>query len=124
MLLIIVACFLSLVSAIPTQRQLNNNDNLSLQLVEAARTGQLDAVKDLLKKPGINVNKADQFGATALMWASREGYTDIVKELLKKPGINVHKCNPKSGHTALIYATNFRRSEIVDLLKEYESWQY
>jgi ankyrin repeat protein len=93
------------------------DEGASLELIHALMTIQLDTVQELLQLPGIDVNKADQNGYTALIWASSRGHLQIVKELLKQPGIDVNKAD-KNEFTALILASRDGRLEIVELLLE------
>jgi ankyrin repeat protein len=78
--------------------------------------GLLHVVELLLKQPGIDVNHADEYGYTALIWASVKGHLNIVELLLEQPGIDVnHKNN--NGDTALILASQNGHVTIVTLLK-------
>ena len=50
----------------------------------AARTGQLEAVRVLLRK-GARVNATEQWhGQSALMWAVAQGHADVVRELIER----------------------------------------
>ena len=51
-------------------------------LVEAAKTGNLPVVRQLLTQ-GENPNLADSIGRTALMKASEEGHLEVVESLLR-----------------------------------------
>jgi len=55
----------------------------NVQLLQAAKDGNLQAVQTLLAA-GAEVNAKDNDGVTALMWAARNGYPEIVKFLLEK----------------------------------------
>jgi len=58
--------------------------NLRESLIEAARHGNIAAVRDALEK-GANINAIEYaYGCTALMYASRNGHMDIVKLLIEK----------------------------------------
>jgi len=53
-------------------------------LVIAAYYNKIDAVKLLLSTPGVDVNAASDFGASALHFAAHRGHLDVVKLLLAK----------------------------------------
>ena len=46
--------------------------------LNACRNGQKSIVRIFLKKGGIDINKRDQEGNTALYYACQKGYRDIV----------------------------------------------
>ena len=50
--------------------------------LNACRNGQKSIVQIFLKKGGIDINKRDQEGNTALYYACQKGYRDIVSLLL------------------------------------------
>ena len=50
--------------------------------LNACRNGQKSIVQIFLKKGGIDINKRDQEGNTALYYACQKGYRDIVALLL------------------------------------------
>ena len=52
--------------------------------LNACRNGQKSIVQIFLKKGGIDINKRDQEGNTALYYACQKGYRDIVALLLDK----------------------------------------
>ena len=55
-----------------------------LQLIDAAKDGDLVKVKELIAA-GADVNAKDDDGWTALMYAAEKGYTEII-EILKAAG--------------------------------------
>lgn len=55
---------------------------LDEQLFEACKIGTIEEIERLIKT-GANVNAANDYGETALMWASLSGYTEIAKLLIK-----------------------------------------
>ena len=67
----------------------------------------------LLKYPNININHANKYGYTALMYASSNGKTEYVELLLKHPNINVNYAKKEDGYTALIYASKTGHTDIV-----------
>jgi len=72
--------------------------NLSYQ----ARSGNLKAIKEMVKHQNVNVNAMDKKGKTALMWAANYGHIEVVKFLVKS-GADVNIADNK-GRTALIIA--------------------
>jgi ankyrin repeat protein len=65
-----------------------------------------------------DVDHANRFGWTALMWAAYKKHTETV-EMLIDAGANLHRGN-KNGWTALMLAKNKGLSDIVELLTERE----
>jgi ankyrin repeat protein len=85
-------------------------------LCDAARSGDINAVTDLLAK-GADPNLYRDNDGTALMWAAQNEHTLIVQKLLKqgaKPDIQNNK-----GTTALIIAAAQGHAEIVQNLLDY-----
>ena len=62
-----------------------------MKLYLASRQGKARAVAALLAKQGVDVNQADEDGATPLYVASRGGHAEVVSMLLAKEGVNVNK---------------------------------
>ena len=54
-------------------------------LMWASENDNLEVVKLLLAVPGINVNRTDKYGVTALNEASYSGHSEVVKVLLAAP---------------------------------------
>ncbi len=120
-----------------------NAAELYPKLWGAASTGKLQKVEALIDK-GLDVNKRDLSGSTALIHASLGGYTDVVKLLLrhgarvnireKSMGITALSGAASNGHKetvlvlikagakdykgAIQWAKKYRRSEIVEILRE------
>src|SRR5215472_10948154 len=86
-----------------------HGDNDS-DLRDAAKRGDVDAVKSLLGK-GANINSKDADGRTALLEASYWGQPDVVKLLLDK-GADVNAAD-QSGHTAVVEAAQAGHVEIL-----------
>ncbi len=70
-------------------------------LCHAARVGSVNDVNRLMRS-GASVNRADQFGSTALMMAAGRGHHDVLLRLLRE-GADVYIINP-GGNTALMQA--------------------
>lgn len=85
------------------------------ELIDAAGKGDLQKLKDLLKK-GQNVNSRDENSWTVLMEASKAGHLDIVKALLAAKALV--NARDKDGSTALMAASYPGHEEIVRLLLE------
>ncbi len=84
-------------------------------LIRAVEEKNLPRVQKLLAK-GIDVNKADQRGWTALTLAANEGHVEIVRALLATPGIDVNAKMSRSGMTALMRAATKGHLDIVEIL--------
>ena len=80
---------------------------------QQALRGDLSEVKKSVNS-GIDINKKDGHGVTAVMWAAIYGKKNVVKYLTEK-GANIHlKAN--NGMTALLYATSRGQMEIAQYL--------
>ena len=89
------------------QTQLNN------QLLEASEKGDINMVKQLIRE-GADVNNANNYGYTPLMWANTRGHLEIVKYLMEQ-GANVNQADI-DGWTPLIWASRNGHLEIVKYL--------
>ncbi|KAN0074329.1 Ankyrin repeat-containing domain protein [Elaphomyces granulatus] len=89
-----------------------SNDDIDTPLILGA--GFPDVVKLLLNQQGIDVNRSDHFGDTALIKTACFNYVESAKLLLEQGNINVNILNSR-GLTALHRASN-RSLEVVDLL--------
>lgn len=85
--------------------------NGNTELMIAAATGDDAAVAQLLKKPSVSVNAANQFGSTALMGAAAGGYSNIVNRLMQR-GAQVN-AKSRKGSTALMFAAKNGHEGIV-----------
>src|SRR5689334_10845950 len=72
-------------------------------VVEAAMSGNRDAVKSLLKD-GADVNTAQADGMTALHWAAQKGDVELAKVLLYASA-NVRATTRIGGYTPLLIAS-------------------
>ncbi|MEI8243868.1 MAG: ankyrin repeat domain-containing protein [bacterium] len=89
------------------QRGRNGNTELMI----AATTGDEPAVVQLLKKPSVSVNSANQFGSTALMGAAAGGFTNIIDQLIRR-GAQVN-AKSRKGSTALMFAARNGHTDVV-----------
>jgi ankyrin repeat protein len=76
---------------------------------------QADMVKLLLEREGIEVNRQDSFGLTALCKAAFRGHSEIGKLLLEREDININLPD-NLGRTPLFAAVSCDCLELVDLL--------
>ena len=97
---------------------INITDDQGTPLCQAAYGGYVGVVRELLSMPGIDVNLAQQAGATPLYFAAQQGCVGVVKVLLEEArGLNVNLGTLK-GTTALCIAAQQGREEVVKLLLE------
>ena len=88
----------------------------SVDIWEAARTGNIEAVKQHLAA-GTDVNAKTGSGWTPLHYAAREGHKEIT-DLLLTNGADVNAKNG-SGRTPLDWAIDFKHTETADLLRKH-----
>ena len=84
-------------------------------LIDAADRGELARVKEIIKgmkTNGVDINRQDSVGYTALMMACSNGRKEVALELLKVDGldVNIQNCH---GYTALIWACYNGHTEVV-----------
>ena len=82
--------------------------------LKSASAGSILMVKKALET-GVNVNKIDTRGQTALIRASHGGYYEVVKILLSQPKTDVNRFDHE-GRTALLWAVKRRKLEVVEML--------
>jgi hypothetical protein len=86
----------------------------SEQLFDAARKGDVAAVKALLDR-GVDVNTKFRYGATALSYAADKGHLEVVKLLIeRKADLNVK--DSFYGATPIIWAAQKGYEKIVEVL--------
>lgn len=93
----------------------NINDREKCPLIISSINGNIDIVRLLLSVKGIDINKSDSHGYTALKWACLNGHTEVVKLLLNQINIDVNKADDY-GETPLIEACFDGSIDIVRLL--------
>ena len=81
----------------------------------AARNGDVEQVRQALEA-NIDVNSANSYGATALMYACDRGHKEVVELLLEK-GADPNVKDNFYGFTPLFWANSKGKTEIVELLK-------
>ncbi len=82
-------------------------------VTDPAAVARLERVRLTLEQ-GLDVDKADPDGRTALMMAAFEGYTEVV-ELLVEYGAEVDR-RDSTGRTAMMYASSGPFPQTVELL--------
>lgn len=97
--------------------------SLESELLNACKGYELATVQKLIKEPGIDVNKGDEYGCTPVFIASKNGSCEILEALLslkKTDGsfaVNVNKPN-RDGTTPLLAACQKSRNHTaIQLLK-------
>ena len=115
---------------LPPELRTNPNritgDEGETALIAAIRDGDTERVKNLLRHPAIDVNRADDHNRTPLWWAAFEGRTEAVRMLLAERDINVNKTcissfgdgQPFRNTTPLYMAARHNHTDIVRMLVE------
>ena len=85
-------------------------------LFTAALRGHVAIVRELLSKPGIDVNLAQKSGGTPLFAAAQIGHVEVVRLLMEAPGIKFNLGIFPEGTTPLIVAAVRKQAEVVRLL--------
>ncbi|KAI2494513.1 serine/threonine kinase [Fragilaria crotonensis] len=88
--------------------------NSSSKLIEYAIAGNLEKVRDHLRKEE-DVNVKNEHGNTALVWASNNGHLEVVRALLMHNGVDVN-IKDHAGASALYYASYNGHVEVVRAL--------
>ncbi len=105
---ILILCTSTLQQTVPMNVKLQG----AARLFKATEEGDLQAVKQFVKKGG--ANQKDSLGFTPLMVASFQGYPEIVTYLIDS-GAHINDVNSK-GETALIFAAQNGHEDIVTKL--------
>ena len=93
----------------------------STALMHASKGGHYGSVEALLDKGAnaatkMNATDKANAGMNAAMWAAQLGHLEILKLLLDKGGVSVDEVKD-DGFTALIFAAQYGRCAVIDLLK-------
>ncbi|OXB74184.1 UNVERIFIED_CONTAM: hypothetical protein H355_014567 [Colinus virginianus] len=114
---LIVACYQGFVDIVIALSQcphldVNWQDNEgNTALITAAQAGHITITNYLLNYfPGLDIEKRNVFGFTALMKSAMQGRTECVKALMMA-GANVHTTDPSRGLTSWEWACYTGRSE-------------
>jgi len=86
------------------------------EFLELAFTGDLSGIKAYIAT-GMDINRSNYDGRTALMIASSRGFTQVVHALLRAEA-EVNAVDSRS-HSALLEATLFGHDKVIQLLLEY-----
>jgi TonB family protein len=103
-----------LVSLVLASVAATGSEGVDQELLDLVRTGQVDAVRSLLRAAPPDLDAADAEEETALMHAVREGHDEIV-EMLLEAGADVDRQNQR-GETALHLAARHGRTASARLL--------
>src|SRR5437667_276010 len=83
-----------------------------MNLLEAAKSGYLYTVKELLEE-GLDPDSKDLHGRTPLLFAAENGHQEVVGQLLSEAGVDLKDNN---GRTPLSFAAENGHQEFVGLL--------
>ena len=92
---------------------------ISPLMMHAIDLGQIEIVKFLLQQPGIEVNKTDIHGETALIKAAWSNQAEIVRLLLQHEDIDVNKAEPY-GRTPLQWAVTRVNHDLIFVLLQHK----
>ena len=82
--------------------------------------GVVEVVSAVLKMKEWDINAADCFGCTALIWAAEKGHEAIVKMLLERKDVNPDLADTVAGRTPLSWAAENGHVGVVQMLLERE----
>ena len=85
-------------------------------LFTAALRGHVAIVRELLSKPGIDVNLAQKSGGTPLFAAAQKGHVEVVRLLMEAPGIKFNLGTYHDGTTPLVVAAFKGHKDVVEIL--------
>lgn len=103
-------------SAFKTTKEVKDDGHLDTML-QAARKGNTDRVKELLHNDRSEIETRDHQGYTPITWAIRGGHMDTVQLLIDVGEANLD-AEDHNGRTPLDWATDGQRNEIYEILLE------
>ena len=65
--------------------------NKSRKFLQAAKSGNLKIIRELVSETGFDPDQTNQFGETALVISAYYGQKEVVSELLNNPKVNPMK---------------------------------
>ena len=92
-----------------------NKDAVLYEMWDAAVDRNVEAVRALVRVPGLNINYRNYHGRTLLNVVAGEGYTEIVRLLLTVPGISIY-ISDNAGMTPVNRAAMNGHTDIVRML--------
>ncbi len=92
------------------------NYNYERDLIKAVESGQVEQVRQLLERPGIDVNSKNVESKSILLIAVENNYVDIVRLLLSKPSITINSAWNRTISIPLLVAAQKGYHEIVEML--------
>ncbi|CAM9971571.1 unnamed protein product [Scytosiphon promiscuus] len=98
-----------------------DRDAAGVDLNLAARSGDIDVVRSLLRRPGTDLEARDILGDTGLLKASRYGHVEVVKELLVA-GADINAQDGNGWSCLHISIANNRESVFFALLSGTHGW--
>src|SRR3990172_11575759 len=90
--------------------------NLWTPLMLAARSGNIETVKELLQTKDCDLNRMNKYGRNALMLAVENNRIEIVKALMEHPDIDPNIKDKLEGRTALMLAAIRNLPKIIEVL--------
>jgi len=81
----------------------------------ASMFGVVEVVRALIEIDGVDINSADNTGATPLIWASRGGHWCVVEMLLGREDIDPDRPENSYGRTPISWAARNGHKEVVEL---------
>ena len=90
------------------------------EIIKAAKSGNIEAIKNLLAKDADLINACDSDGSTPLHCAAWKGHREVIALLLKAGAdVNAHNNNDHWGTTALHAAAHANQAAIAQLLLDH-----
>ncbi|XP_048576704.1 ankyrin repeat and SAM domain-containing protein 6-like isoform X2 [Nematostella vectensis] len=112
-----VEAYLETRTTIKPQSRGQNQKPFRPSIIEAAKNGDMQNIKNLLEVNQNDINASDDDGATPLIFACMGGHHNVAQLLLDR-GANIDAQDKISGWTALMQATYYGHRLLVKLLIE------